>query len=171
MYSVEQLINFLVAQKLTLATAESCTAGMQASMLADVPGCGSVLQTGYVVYSKESKQMCLGVSLHTIELFGLTSEEVAREMATGALKRSKAKIALANTGLAESDDALNGVVCFACAMKCQGQAVVVSETLRFEGDRNDVRRAAARYGLLRIPYWYDRLCQPRTTPEADAPVH
>lgn len=171
MHSIEQLMSFLTTQKLTLVTAESCTAGMQASMLADIPDCGAVLHNGFVVYSKESKQACLGVSLHTIEIFCLTSEEVAREMAIGALKRSKADIALANTGLAESDDALNGVVCFACAMRCQGEQVVVSETLKFEGDRNDVRRAASRYGLLRVPYWYDCLCQPRTTPEADAPVH
>lgn len=171
MHSIEQLINFLKAQELTLVTAESCTAGMQSSMLADVPGCGAVLHNGYVVYSKESKNACLGVSLHTIDIFGLISEEVAREMALGALKRSKADIALANTGLAEADNALNGVVCFACAMKCNGEQVVISETLKFEGDRNAVRRAAARYGLLRIPHWYDCLCQPRTTPEADAPVH
>ena len=67
-------------------------------MLAEVPGCGAALQIGYVVYSKESKQSCLGVSLHTIDIFGLTNEEVAREMALGVLKRSKANIALASTG-------------------------------------------------------------------------
>jgi nicotinamide mononucleotide (NMN) deamidase PncC len=67
-------------------------------MLAEVPGCGAALQIGYVVYSKESKQSCLGVSLHTIDIFGLTNEEVAREMALDALKRSEANIALANTG-------------------------------------------------------------------------
>lgn len=69
MHSIEQLMSFLTTQKLTLVTAESCTAGMQASMLADIPGCGAVLHNGFVVYSKESKQACLGVSLHTIEIF------------------------------------------------------------------------------------------------------
>ncbi|WP_198300734.1 CinA family protein [Cellvibrio sp. PSBB006] len=63
-----------MTQKLTLTTAESCTASMQVCMLAEVPGCGAALQIGYVVYSKESKQSCLGVSLHTIDIFGLTSE-------------------------------------------------------------------------------------------------
>ena len=67
-------------------------------MLAKVPGCGAALQIGYVVYLKESKQSCLGVSLHTIDIFGLTSEEVACEMTLGALKRRKANIALTNTG-------------------------------------------------------------------------
>lgn len=171
MHSIEQLLYFLTTNKLTLTTAESCTAGMQASLLADIPGCGAVLQGGYIVYSKAAKHACLGVSLHTIDIFGLVSEEVAREMAMGALQRCTASIALANTGLAEADDALSGVVCFACAMTCHGQQVVVSETVKFEGERNEVRKAAARYGLLRIPYWYDCLCQPRPTPEADAPVH
>ena len=67
-------------------------------MLAKVPGCGAALQIGYVVYLKESKQSCLGVSLHTIDIFGLTSEEVACEMALGVLKRSKANIALLTPG-------------------------------------------------------------------------
>jgi PncC family amidohydrolase len=83
---------------LTLVTAESCTAGLMTSILADVPGCGQVLDAGYVVYSPEAKQRCLGVSPDTMERFGLTSEEVAREMALGALEAAKVRLARALAG-------------------------------------------------------------------------
>jgi nicotinamide-nucleotide amidase len=112
-----------------------------------------------VVYSKEAKHACLGVSLETIDTYGLTSEEVAREMAVGAMKRSRADIVLANTGLAEAEGDMCGVQCFACAMSVNGHEGVVSETVKFEGERNEVRAAAARYALLQLPYYYERLRQ------------
>jgi nicotinamide-nucleotide amidase len=157
MQSVEQVVNFLEKYRLTLSTAESCTGGLMASLMAEIPGSGAVLDSGFVVYSPEAKQMCLGVNALTIDHFGLTSEEVAREMAMGALKMSRADIALANTGLAEADGPMDGVQCFACAMRINDHEGVVSETLKFEGERNDVRYAAARYALLQLPYYYERL--------------
>lgn len=157
MNSIDQIVEFLTAKKLLLATVESCTAGLQASMLADISGCGAVLQEGFIVYARSAKESSLGVSAQTIDTFGLTSEEVAREMAIGALQRSKANIVLANTGKAESDDDLDGVVCFACAMKIEGKISIVSETVHFSGSRNAVRTAAARYGLQRVPYYYEFL--------------
>lgn len=157
MQSVEQVVNFLRKYQLTLCTAESCTAGLIASSVADIPGSGAVLDCGFLVYSPEAKNRLLGVSFETIERFGLTSEEVAREMAVGALKASRADIALANTGLAEADDDMDGVQCFACAIRLQDHQGVVSETLQFEGERNQVRQAAARYALLQLPYYYERL--------------
>jgi nicotinamide mononucleotide (NMN) deamidase PncC len=63
--------------------------------MAEVSGCGKALQMGYVVYTEEAKNSCLGVSLETIQAFGLTSEETAREMATGALARSAANLIVA----------------------------------------------------------------------------
>ena len=157
MQSVEQVVHFLEKYRLTLSTAESCTGGLMASLMAEIPGSGQVLDSGFVVYSPEAKQQCLGVNALTIERFGLTSEEVAREMALGALKMGRADITLANTGLAEADGSMDGVQCFACAMRIDGHEGVVSETLRFEGERNEVRYAAARYALLQLPYYYERL--------------
>lgn len=157
MTNLEGLIGFLTNNKMEIITAESCTAGLQVSMLADVPGCGAVLEGGYVVYSPRAKISNLGVNADTIETFGLTSEEVAREMAQGALARSCADIAIANTGKAESDDELDGVVCFACALRRDKIITVTSETLRFIGTRNEVRDAAARHGLLRVPAYYELL--------------
>ncbi len=157
MDSVEQIVNFLNKYKLRLSTAESCTAGLIASLVADIPGSGQVLDCGFIVYSPEAKQQCLGVSAETIERFGLTSEEVAQEMALGALTRSGADIALANTGLAEADDEMDGVQCIACAIRLDQHQGIVSETVQFSGDRNEVRRAAANYALLQLPYYYERL--------------
>jgi len=128
-----------------------------ASLLADIPGGGTVFHCGFVVYSSDAKQRCLGVSGETIERFGLTSEEVACEMAVGALKAGPADIALANTGLAEADGEMDGVQCFACAMRVGDHEGVISETLKFEGERNQVRHAAALHGLLQLPYYYERL--------------
>jgi nicotinamide-nucleotide amidase len=159
MQRVEQVVNFLSKYNLTLSTAESCTAGLIASLVAEIPGSGSVLDCGFLVYSAQAKNCCLGVSFQTIERYGLTSEEVAREMAIGALQVSSADIALANTGLAEADGEMSGVQCFACAIRLDGHQGVVSETLQFAGQRNEVRYAAARYALSRLPYYYERLRQ------------
>lgn len=159
MREIEQVVNFLEKYGLTLVTAESCTAGLMASLVAEVSGGGAVLDSGYVVYLPRAKQACLGVNARTIERYGLTSEEVTREMAVGALQVSQADIALANTGLAEAEGAMDGVQCFACAMRINDHEGVVSETLRFSGERNDVRQAAARHALLQLPYYYERLRQ------------
>lgn len=157
MQNIEQVVNFLSKYRLRLCTAESCTAGLIASLIADVPGSGSVLDCGFVTYSPQAKQRCLDVAPQTIERFGLTSEEVAQEMALGALKRSGADIALANTGLAEAEDGMDGVQCIACAIRLDQHQGIVSETVQFNGVRNQVRHDAARYALLQLPYYYERL--------------
>lgn len=157
MQTLEEVVEFLIRNQLMLTTAESCTAGLMCSLLADVSGCGKVLESGYVTYTVGAKHSMLGVSLQTVQAHGLTSEEVAREMAVGALRASAATITLANTGLAEADGLMDGVVCFACAMGIEGNIKVVSETVKFEGERNEVRKAAARHGLLHLADYCQRL--------------
>lgn len=154
---ITEVLGFLRDHHLRLATAESCTAGLVASRLADVPGTGKVLEIGFVVYSPQAKMDCLGVDAATIEAHGLTSMEVAEEMAVGALQRSRADIALANTGMAESDGELNGLICFVCAMRINGQVRTVGESVRFDGERNEVRELGAVHGLLSLPDYYQRL--------------
>lgn len=157
MDSVEQVVNFLRQSELRLTTAESCTAGLMSSLVAEIPGSGQVLDCAFVTYSPQAKQRSLGVSPLTMERFGLTSEEVAREMALGALERSDADIALANTGLAEAEGKMDGVQCFACAIHLGLHEGVVSETVQFTGSRNQVREAAARHALQHLPYYLERL--------------
>lgn len=159
MHQVESVIDFLCEHKLRLVTAESCTAGMVTSILADVPGCGAVLDVGYVVYTENAKNICLGVARQTMKLFGLTSEEVATEMAIGSLDRSAGDIAVAVTGTAESNDELNGVICFAYATRIEGEIRTLSETIKFDGERNKVRKLAAIHVISSIPMYYKKLAK------------
>jgi len=157
MVHIEDVVGFLINRQISVATAESMTAGLMAAMLGDVSGVGSAFERGYVVYLPEAKNDLLNVSYKTIDEFGLCSEEVAREMAIGALRHSGSSVALSNTGAAEADNELDGVVCFACAAVINGREKIFSETRRFEGSRNEVRRAAARYGLLQLPHYYTQM--------------
>ena len=88
------------SKKLTIATAESCTGGLIAAALTEIPGASDVVECGFVVYSNKSKAKLLGVKLTTIVHHGAVSEEVARAMAEGALKHSTAQMAVSCTGVA-----------------------------------------------------------------------
>ncbi|MGE4407517.1 CinA family protein [Pseudomonas sp.] len=158
MQEIEHVVAFLQREGLRLVTAESCTCGLMASLLSDIPGCGQVLDSGFVVYSPKAKNRLLDVDFETIERFGLTSEEVASEMAIGALDASGATLAVANTGVAddEQQDA-GGTQCFAYALMRGERQVVVSETVQFDGDRVEIRKQAARHGLTRLPEKYAEL--------------
>lgn len=156
MEHIEHVINFLNCHGLSVTTAESCTAGLVAALMADVSGCGTALNSGFIVYTAEAKTRCLDVSPQTIDGFGLTSEEVAKEMAIGALKKSSAQLALSITGMAESDDCLNGVICFAYALRTANGYKVIGETMQFDGQRNEVREAAALHALISLPNVHER---------------
>jgi PncC family amidohydrolase len=160
MSAAADLIAYLKQQRLRLATAESCTAGMVISLLADVEGSGALMDCGYVVYSPEAKKRLLGVLQETMDTYNLTSEEVAREMALGALRDSTANVAIANTGVA-GPDAMDGIppgtVCLAWAFHYAKQNVVFSRTLHFEGDRQVVRRAAAEYSILHVEHFHGEM--------------
>jgi nicotinamide-nucleotide amidase len=123
-----------------LVTAESCTGGWVAQAVTSVAGSSSWFERGFVTYSNAAKQELLGVKQKTLEAHGAVSEETAREMAQGALGRVKGAIALAVTGVAGpgggSRDKPVGMVCFAWA---DGKKLR-SETRRFSGDRDSVRR-------------------------------
>jgi nicotinamide-nucleotide amidase len=99
----EVLVRLLTEKKQTLATAESCTGGLLANRITNVPGASSVLVAGYVCYANEAKIDILGVDPKLIEQHGAVSEEVARAMAEGARKRAKSTCALATTGIAGPD--------------------------------------------------------------------
>jgi nicotinamide-nucleotide amidase len=101
-------------RQLVLATAESCTGGMLASLLTDVQGVAHAFDRGFVTYSEDAKTELLGVPAALIDAKGAVSREVAVAMAEGALSRSRANIALAITGFADTGDE-PGLVHFACA--------------------------------------------------------
>ncbi len=99
---------------LRLATAESCTGGMLASLLTDVQGVAHAFERGFVTYTNEAKSEMLGVPMGLIDDKGAVSREVAMAMAEGALARSRANIAVSITGFADSGDE-PGLVHFGCA--------------------------------------------------------
>ena len=94
------IVHQLAAQRATLAVAESCTGGLLAHRLTNVPGASEVFLAGYVTYSNEAKMAALGVSSSAIAENGAVSEVVARAMAEGARKKTGATFALATTGIA-----------------------------------------------------------------------
>jgi len=96
----ERLMHRLCDGKLTVTTAESCTGGMLAALLTDIDGAGHGFDRGFVTYSKESKTDLLGIEPELLDHNDAVSEVVARAMAEGALKRSKADLALGITGFA-----------------------------------------------------------------------
>lgn len=125
---------------LRLATAESCTGGWVAMALTAIAGSSDWFERGWVTYSNAAKREDLGVREATLAHHGAVSEETAREMAAGALARSGAQVALAVTGIAGPSGGSAhkpiGTVCFAWAHGGK----IRSETRRFDGDRESVRR-------------------------------
>jgi len=130
----------LKAKGWKLATAESCTGGWVAMEATAIAGSSDWFERGFVTYSNEAKRELLGVQDVTLVKHGAVSEQTAREMAAGALGRSHAQVALAVTGIAGpaggSAQKPVGTVCFAWAVGSN----IRSETRRFDGDRESVRR-------------------------------
>jgi nicotinamide-nucleotide amidase len=112
--ATRRLLQKASERDLRLATAESCTGGMLASLLTDVQGVAHAFERGFVTYTNEAKSEMLGVPAALIDEKGAVSREVAVAMAEGALDRSRANIALSITGFADSGDE-PGLVHFGCA--------------------------------------------------------
>lgn len=115
--AAERILRRACETDLTLASAESCTGGLLASLLTDVEGCSSAFERGFVVYTEHAKTQMLGVPPALIEEHTAVSEPVARAMAEGALERSEADVALSITGYAGpgAEDQEEGLVHLACA--------------------------------------------------------
>ncbi|HXF67956.1 MAG TPA: CinA family protein [Burkholderiales bacterium] len=135
-------------RELMLATAESCTGGWIAEAITMVPGSSDWFERGFVTYTYVSKREMLGVREATLGKYGAVSEQVAREMAEGALARSHAQVAVAVSGIAGpaggTPEKPVGTVCFAWGMKGRAPR---SETRRFSGDREAVRKQSVEHAL------------------------
>jgi len=138
--SAGALLELLKKHKLMLATAESCTGGLIAAGLTEIPGSSSAFDRGFVTYTNEAKTEMLGVDAALIERVGAVSPEVAKAMAEGALARSTADVAVSCTGIAGpgggSDAKPVGTVHIGCALR--GEAAF-SEHHKLPGHRGDVR--------------------------------
>jgi nicotinamide-nucleotide amidase len=142
-----RVLDLACERELYLATAESCTGGLLAALLTDVPGCSHVFERGFVVYSKQAKCDLLGIERQRVESCGAVSEEIAVAMAHGALRRSKADIALSITGYAgppgKDDDGEEGLVHFACARRD-------GETLHRKEQFGEIGRQGVRLAALGV---------------------
>ena len=139
-----------------LAVAESCTGGWVAKVCTDLPGSSAWFERGFVTYTNESKQEMLGVKAQTLESQGAVSEATVREMVEGTLRHSRAQLSLAISGIAGpgggSAKKPIGTVCFAWGTEGQ---VPFSESLCFEGDREEVRRQAVLHALEGVVLRFD----------------
>jgi len=115
----ERLMKRICDEGLKVATAESCTGGLLASLLTDVEGAGHGFDRGFVTYDAKAKQELLGLPADLVERNEAVTAAVAHAMAQGALQNSKADIALSVTGFAGpgAPDAEEGLVHFACARR------------------------------------------------------
>ncbi|WP_170429094.1 CinA family protein [Ruegeria arenilitoris] len=146
--TVSTLLDHAKAQGVMIATAESCTGGMVAAALTDVPGSSAVVERGFVTYTNTAKQQMLGVRAETLAAHGAVSEQVAGEMAEGALMNSDAQLTVSITGIAGpggSEFKPEGRVCFGLAAE---GAPTRTETVDFGAlGRDNVRRAARDHAL------------------------
>ena len=131
------------------ATAESCTGGLIAGLLTEIPGSSDMVERGFVVYSNAAKQELLGVPAEMLVSHGAVSAETAVAMAEGALRASRAEVAVSVTGIAGPDGGTAtkpvGLVHFACARR--GKPTVAREQRFGSIGREAVRLASVAVGL------------------------
>ena len=142
-----EILDAARARGVFIATAESCTGGLIAGALTEVPGSSDAVDRGFVTYSNTAKRQMLGVRADTLEAHGAVSEPVAAEMAAGALRHSEAGIAVAVTGIAGpggSEHKPEGRVCFGVAQPFGSR----TETVEFGAiGRSQVRAASVEHAL------------------------
>ena len=142
-----EIIEKLIEKKIVVSTAESCTGGMIASAITDVPGSSTIFGYGMVTYSNEAKRMILGVKKETLDRVGAVSEETAFEMAKGLKRVSGADVAVSVTGIAGpgggSEQKPVGLVYMGLA---KGEEIFVKKNL-FSGSRDEIRRQTVNTAL------------------------
>ncbi|MEJ0003231.1 MAG: CinA family protein [Pararobbsia sp.] len=139
--------NRLREARLMLSTAESCTGGMIASAITDISGSSGWFERGFVTYSNQSKTEMIGVPAELIDRHGAVSEAVARAMAEGALRNSRAQLSVAVTGIAGPGGGTEtkpvGTVAFGWSDRVRTHA----QTMYLKGDRRQIRIQTAAHAL------------------------
>ena len=147
---VERLAALLRERQWMLATAESCTGGMIAAACTDLAGSSEWFERGFVTYSNEAKTESLGVDATLIDEHGAVSEVVARAMAFGAVRHSRAQAGVAVTGIAGPGGGSPGKPVGTVWFGFLVDGKLSSETRRFDGDRAAVRRQTVEHALQRL---------------------
>ena len=149
---VTTLAEILKAKNWKMTAAESCTGGLVCAHLTEVAGSSEWFERGYITYSNEAKIECLGVPSKLIEAFGAVSEEVAKAMAEGSQAKAGVNAALSITGIAGpsggSAEKPVGTVCFGWVIQDDaGDNRVLTKTMHFDGNRQQIRQQACEYAL------------------------
>ena len=151
----QQLGSLLLSRQLTVTCAESCTGGGIASAITDIPGSSQWFHVGFVTYSNETKQACLGVSIDALNTEGAVSELVVKQMADGALAATEADLVVAVSGIAGPDGGSYnkpvGMVWFCWALHDKKTGLIiknVTECHQFTGGRATVRKASVERAIL-----------------------
>lgn len=144
----QAVVDLLIANDLKITTVESCTGGLIAGRLINVPGVSDVYKSGVITYSNKAKRRILGVKKSSLEKYGAVSEQVAKEMAQGAAFFNRADVAISVSGIAGPDGGTAqkpvGLVYIGCSV-C-GQITV--KEYHFSGDREKIRNMAVAESLI-----------------------
>lgn len=143
----ESVVELLAQNKLTVSTAESCTGGLLAGRIINVPGASDIIKEGIVTYSNKAKRLRLGVKKSTLSKYGAVSEQTAKEMVKGVLGLTKADTAISVTGIAGPDGGTEekpvGLVYIGCSV-C---GKVTIQKFQFKGSRQKIRESAVTQAL------------------------
>ncbi len=146
----ERVVAALRAQKKTITTVESCTGGLVAAAITDVPGASAVFNQGFITYSNEAKQSAVSVPEKLLAEYGAVSAPVAEAMASGALAKTGADIAVSCTGIAGPDggNALKPVGLVFIGVAAAGRPPA-SFQYNFSGNRSEIRAQTVAAALTR----------------------
>lgn len=143
----KELVNKLIEKNYHISFGESCTGGMLASCIVDIPDASKVLNESFVTYADEAKIKYLNVDGDIIKKYGVVSEEVAYQMALGVATNTKSECAISTTGIAGPTGGSKakpvGMVCFGFYVNGK----IITKTKYFNGTRNEVRNAATSYAI------------------------
>ena len=142
-----EIAKLLAGYGLKITTAESCTGGLIAAALVNVPGISEWFEEGYITYSNEAKEKLLGVSHQTLEAFGAVSSQTAEEMARGANRAANPDISIVSTGIAGPDGGTEEKPVGLVYLGCCCQDVVKTKRHQFYGSRQEVRKASVKEAL------------------------
>ena len=141
----KELVELLKAKKLTITTAESCTAGIVSASIVNISGASSVFKEGFITYCDEAKHDLLGVSNDTLDKYKAVSSQTAKEMAFGAAKKANANVGIAVTGVAgpeKEDDKPVGLVYIGVYYNTGNFEILEAKEFNFAGDRQAIRYQA-----------------------------
>ena len=143
-----EIVKLLKEKGFKITAAESCTGGLVAKMITDIPGASEVFHAGFVVYSNEMKIKLLGVKAETIKNYGAVSEQCAKEMASGALNAAGADISISITGIAGPDGGSAEKPVGTVYIGLCSKNIITAEKFLFSGGREDIRRQSAEKSLV-----------------------